>query len=597
MSSPIEDYALIGDCLTAALVAKNGSIDWLCFPRFDSPACFASLLGGDDNGRWQIAPKGEIRSIQRRYRGDTLVLETEYTTDQGKVRLIDFMPPRGEAPDVVRIVEGVEGTVEMAMDLVFRFDYGSIVPWVHHRDDGLTAIAGPDMVHLVSPIPLHGEHFTTTCDFKVEPGQRIPFVLTWYPSYNVEPDPVHPEDALQVTLDFWNEWAGKCTYDGPHRDEVMRSLLTLKALIYEPTGGIVAAPTTSLPEKLGGVRNWDYRYCWVRDSTFSLYALANAGYLDEAKAWRLWLHRAVAGTPETLQIMYGLDGQRRLPEAELPWLRGYEGSLPVRIGNEAASQFQLDVYGELAMTMYECRRAGLEESDEGWDVALKLFERLGSLWREPDEGIWEVRGERRHFTHSKMMAWVAFDRAVKSVEEFGLEGPADQWRATRDEIHAEVCREGFNAEKNAFVQYYGADQLDASLLMMCLVGFLPASDPRVKGTIEAIERELTNKDGFVDRYIPVENLDGLPPGEGKFLLCSFWLIDNLYALGRKDDARRLLDTKLALRNDVGLLSEMFDPDTRRLIGNFPQAFSHLGLIHSIFTVHEHHGPTDGEPKC
>ncbi len=596
MSSPIEDYAMIGDCLTVALVAKNGSIDWLCLPRFDSPACFAALLGGDDNGRWQIAPKGEIRSVSRRYRGDTMVLETEFTTDQGIVRLIDFMPPRGEAPDIVRIIEGVEGTVDMAMDLVLRFDYGSIVPWVNRRPDGLTAIAGPDMVHLVSSVPTHGEHYTTVSDFTVEPGQRLPFVLTYYPSYNAEPDPVDPEVSLHETLDFWTKWSQQCTYQGQHRDVVMRSLLTLKSLIYEPTGGIVAAPTTSLPEKLGGVRNWDYRYCWVRDSTFSLYALANAGFLEEAKAWRLWLHRAVAGTPETLQIMYGLEGQRRLPESELPWLRGYEGALPVRIGNEAASQFQLDVYGELALTMYECRRAGLESSVEGWDVAVKLYGALEKLWREPDEGIWEVRGPRRHFTHSKMMAWVAFDRAVRAIEDFGLEGPAERWRAIRDEIHAEVCREGFNAAKNSFVQYYGSDQLDASLLMMCIVGFLPASDPRVKGTIEAIERELADDQGFVNRYIAQESVDGLPPGEGKFLLCSFWLIDNLYALDRKDDAQRILDTKLALCNDVGLLSEMYDPETKRLIGNFPQAFSHLGLIHSIFTLNEHHGPTDGEPK-
>ena len=597
MSAPIEDYAMIGDCLTVALVARNGSIDWLCLPRFDSPACFAALLGGEDNGRWQIAPKGPIRATRRRYRGDTLVLETEFTTDQGVVRLIDFMPPRGKAPDIVRIVEGVEGTVEMSMDLVLRFDYGSVIPWVNRRPDGLTAIAGPDMVHLVSPVPTRGEHFTTVSDFRVAPGQRLPFVLTWYPSYGAEPEMIDAEEALATSLEFWTEWASHCTYHGEHRDVVVRSLLTLKALTYKPTGGIVAAPTTSLPEKLGGVRNWDYRYCWVRDATFTLFALANAGYLEEAKAWRLWLHRAVAGTPDTLQIMYGIDGQRRLPESELPWLRGYEGALPVRIGNGAAGQFQLDVYGELAATMYECRRAGLEPTDDVWDMALKLYEHVEKLWREPDEGIWEVRGPRRHFTHSKMMAWVAFDRAIRAIEEFGLEGPLDRWRGVRDEIHAEVCREGFNTEKNAFVQFYGSDQLDASLLLMSVVGFLPASDPRVKSTIEAIERELTDEEGFVNRYNARNEVDGLPPGEGKFLLCSFWLIDNLYALGRVDEAKRLLESKLALCNDVGLLSEMFDPATRRLIGNFPQAFSHLGLIHSIFTLNEHHGPTDGEPRA
>ena len=492
MSSPIEDYAMIGDCLTVALVARNGSIDWLCLPRFDSPACFAALLGGEDNGRWQIVPKGEIRSITRRYRGDTMVLETEFRTDQGVIRLIDFMPPRGEAPDIVRIVEGVEGTVEMSMDLVLRFDYGSIVPWVTRRPDGLTAIAGPDMVHLVAPVPTHGEHYTTVSDFTVEPGQRLPFVMTYYESYQAQPKRVDPEQALRNTLEFWEEWSSRCNYQGEHRAAVIRSLLTLKALTYRPTGGIVAAPTTSLPEKLGGVRNWDYRYCWVRDSTFSLFALTNAGYLEEAKAWRLWLHRAVAGTPETLQIMYSLHGRRRLSETELPWLRGYEGAKPVRIGNDAAGQFQLDVYGELAATMYECRRAGLEAADEAWNLALKLYGGLESIWREPDDGIWEVRGPRRHFTHSKMMAWVAFDRVVRAIEEYGLEGPVDRWRAARDEIHAEVCREGFNAEKNAFVQSYGSDKLDASLLMMCIVGFLPASDPRVRGTIEAIERELTD---------------------------------------------------------------------------------------------------------
>ena len=596
MSAPIEDYAMIGDCLTVALVARDGSIDWLCLPRFDSPACFAALLGGTDNGRWQVAPKGEVRSVRRRYRGDTMVLETEFTTDQGTVRLIDFMPPRGRAPDVVRIVEGVEGRVDMAMDLVLRFDYGSIVPWVERREDGLTAIAGPDMVHLVAPVPVHGEHYTTVSDFAVEAGQRLPFVLTYYPSYEAEPDPVDPEEALRETLHFWEGWSAKCNYRGRHRDAVIRSLLTLKALTYAPTGGIVAAPTTSLPEKLGGVRNWDYRYCWVRDSTFSLYALANAGYLDEARAWRGWLHRAVAGTPETLQIMYGIDGQRRLPEFELPWLRGYEGSTPVRVGNGAAGQFQLDVYGELANTMYECRRAGLESSPAAWNMALKLFEGLEAIWREPDDGIWEVRGPRRHFTHSKMMAWVAFDRAVRAMEEYDLPGPLDRWRAVRDEIHAEVCAKGFNAAKNAFTQSYGSDQVDASLLMMCIVGFLPAHDPRVKSTIEAIERELADADGFIDRYHTHEDLDGLPPGEGKFLLCSFWMIDNLHALGRVEDAEKLLASKLALRNDVGLLSEEYDPEARRLVGNFPQAFSHLGLIHSIFTLDGHRGPTDGEPK-
>jgi len=594
MPSRIEDYALIGDGLTAALVGLDGSVDWLCLPRFDSPACFASLLGNENNGRWKIAPRGEITSTTRRYRGDSLILETEFTTPTGKVRLTDFMPPRGEAPDLVRIVEGVEGRVDLDLELIFRFDYGSIVPWVTRHDHGLTAIAGPDMVRLVSEVPTRGEHFITEGHFSVEAGQRVPFVMTWYPSWNQQPDAVDADEALRDTEAFWGEWTSKCTYQGKHRETVFRSLITLKGLIYAPTGGIVAAPTTSLPEELGGVRNWDYRYCWVRDSAFTLYALANAGYLDEAQAWRLWLQRAVAGTPQTLQIMYGIDGARRLPEAELPWLVGYEGAKPVRVGNAAAGQFQLDVYGELALTMYECRRAGLERDDDGWNMALALYERLETLWREPDDGIWEVRGPRRHFTHSKVMAWVAFDRAIKTIEEHDLPGPLDRWRAVRDEIHAEVCREGFNAEKQAFVQSYGSDRLDASLLMMAGVGFLPASDPRVRSTVEAIERELTDDNGLVARYAPEQDVDGLPPGEGRFLPCSFWMVDNLKALGRVDDANRFLEKLIGMCNDVGLLSEEYDSKAGRMTGNFPQAFSHLAMLHSIFTVDEHHGPTDGE---
>ena len=596
MPSRIEDYALLGDGLTAALVGRDGSVDWLCLPRFDSPACFSSLLGDENNGRWKIAPRGEITSTTRRYRGDSLILETEFTTPTGKVRLIDFMPPRGEAPDLIRIVEGVEGRVDLDLELILRFDYGSIVPWVTRHDHGLTAIAGPDMIRLTSEIPIHGEHFKTGGHFSVEAGQRIPFVMTWYPSWNQQPKAVVADEALRNTEAFWAEWASKCTYRGPHRDTVLRSLITLKGLIYTPTGGMVAAPTTSLPEELGGVRNWDYRFCWVRDSTFTLYALANAGYLDEARAWRLWLHRAVAGTPDTLQIMYGIDGMRRLPEAELPWLGGYEGAKPVRTGNAAAQQFQLDVYGELASTMYECRKAGLEPDGDVWSMAVLLHERLETLWREPDEGIWEVRGPRRQFTHSKIMAWVAFDRAVKAIEENHLEGPLDRWRAVRDEIHAEVCREGYNPKKQAFVQYYGSDQLDASLLMICAVGFLPASDPRVRSTVEAIERELTGDDGLVARYAPEKDVDGLPPGEGKFLPCSFWMVDILKALGRVDDANRLLEKLIGMGNDVGLLSEEYDSKAGRMTGNFPQAFSHLAMLHSIFTVDEHRGLTDGEPR-
>ena len=593
MSARIEDYAIIGDCQTAALVAKDGSVDWLCLPRFDSPACFAAMLGDAGNGRWQVAPQGEVKATRRRYRGDTLVLETEVETAEGVVRLLDFMPPRGEAPELVRVVEGVSGTVPMHLDLTLRFDYGSIVPWVEKIDNGLRATAGPDTVRFLSEVPLKGENLSTVADFVVEAGQRVSFIMTWYPSHQDEPRRVDAEAALQETVAFWDDWSSKCKYDGPWRDSVIRSLITLKALTYRPTGGIVAASTTSLPEHLGGVRNWDYRYCWVRDASFTLYALANAGYLDEARAWREWLHRAVAGTPNTLQIMYALDGRRRLNELELPWLAGYEGAKPVRIGNEAYQQFQLDVFGELAATMFECRRAGLESSEEGWSVGIALYESLETLWREPDDGIWEVRGPRRHFTHSKMMAWVAFDRAVKSVETFHLPGPVDRWRAARDEIHAEVCREGYNAERGAFVQYYGSDLLDSSLLMMAMVGFLPATDPRVKGTIETIERELII-DGLVARYKPQEDVDGLPPGEGRFLPCSFWLVDNLKALGRDDDAHKLMDRLVGLCNDVGLLSEEYDTEKGRMTGNFPQAFSHVALINSVFTLTGHRGPTDGE---
>ncbi len=595
MPSRIEDYALIGDCLTSALVARDGSVDWLCMPRFDSPACFAALVGDAENGRWRIAPTAEVTATSRRYRGDTLILETELETADGAVRLIDFMPPRGEAPDLVRIVEGVRGRVAMHMDLTIRFDYGSIAPWVQRVDGGITATAGPDLIRLVAGPTMHGKGLSTVADFEVSEGERIPFVLTYFSSYRPEPDRVDPEEALRDAEKFWGEWSSKCTYDGPDRDAVVRSLITLKALTYMPTGGIVAAPTTSLPEKIGGVRNWDYRICWVRDASFTLYALANAGYLDEAKAWRHWLQRAVAGTMDTLQIMYAIDGRRRLPEIELPWLAGYEGSKPVRVGNEAYEQFQLDVFGELGATMYECRKAGLEPDESGWAVGKALHASLETLWREPDDGIWEVRGPRRHFTHSKMMAWVAFDRAVRSAEEFHLDGPIDRWKKIRDEIHAEVCREGYNADRGAFVQYYGSDQLDASLLMMPLVGFLPASDPRVKSTIEAIERELV-VDGFVQRYASTADADGLPPGEGTFLPCSFWLVDTLNLLGRCDDARRLFDRLVGLCNDVGLLAEEYDPNLRRLVGNFPQAFSHVALINSAFNLCGHKGPTDGEGK-
>jgi len=595
MSSRIEDYAMIGDCLTSALVARDGSVDWLCIPRFDSPACFAAILGDADNGRWRIAPVAEIKATRRRYRGETLILETEFETDEGVVRITDFMPPRDEAPDLIRIVEGVRGRVPMHMDLTIRFDYGSIAPWVRRVDGGITATAGPDQIRIIAGPTMHGKDLSTIADFEVNEGDRVPFILTYSLAYRAEPDRIDAEGSLKDTEAFWKKWVEKCTYQGPNRDVVIRSLITLKALTYMPTGGIVAAPTTSLPEKIGGVRNWDYRICWVRDATFTLYSLANAGYLDEAEAWRHWLHRAVAGTPETMQIMYAIDGRRRMNEIELPWLAGYEGSKPVRIGNEAYEQFQLDVFGELAATMYECRKAGLESDENGWAVGRSLFESLEKLWREPDDGIWEVRGPRRHFTHSKMMAWVAFDRAVRTVEEFHLDGPVDRWRAIRDEIHAEVCREGYNVDRQAFTQYYGSDLLDASLLMIPLVGFLPASDPRVKSTVEAIERELV-VDGFVQRYASNESTDGLPPGEGTFLPCSFWLVDNLNLLGRSDEAGRLFDRLVGLCNDVGLLAEEYDPKLKRMVGNFPQAFSHVALINAAFNLSGHEGPTDGKGK-
>ncbi|WP_435019171.1 glycoside hydrolase family 15 protein [Tundrisphaera sp. TA3] len=596
MPSRIEDYALVGDCQSAALIGRDGSVDWLCFPRFDSPACFAALLGDERNGRWRIAPTAEVTATRRRYRDGSIVLETEFETADGVVRLIDFMPSRGQAPDLIRIVEGVRGRVPMNLELILRFDYGSIVPWVVACPGGLTATAGPDHIRLMADIPLRGENLTTVAEFVVGEGDRVSFVMTWHPSFRPEPREVDAEESLVETEAWWNEWSSRCNYDGPWRDAVLRSLITLKALTYEPTGGIVAAPTTSLPEQLGGVRNWDYRFCWVRDATFTLYALANAGYLDEARAWRAWLHRAVAGTPETLQIMYGLDGRRRLPEQILPWLAGYEGAGPVRIGNGAATQFQLDVFGELAATMYECRRAGLEVDEEGWAFGRALYESLERFWHEPDEGIWEVRGPRRHFTHSKMMAWVAFDRGVRGIEEFGLEGPLERWRETRDKIHAEVCREGFNAARGAFVQSYGSDRLDASLLMMPLVGFLPATDPRVRSTIEAIGREL-NRGGLIDRYqADDEDVDGLPPGEGTFMPCSFWMVDCLNLLGREAEARAMFDRLLSLCNDVGLLSEEYDPVAGRMTGNFPQAFSHISLVNSAFALSKHRWPIHVEPS-
>ncbi len=578
MSCKIEDYALIGDCHGAGLVSKAGSLDWLCVPRFDSPASFAALLGTEDHGRWLITPRGTITRSVRRYRPGTLILETELTTSEGTVRLIDFMPPHSKPVDVVRVVQGVSGRVPMHYELTIRFDYGSIVPWITRNGTSLNAIAGPDMLHVYSPVVPQGQGMSTVADFTVGEGQTVPFVITFHPSHLPEPTPVDPLDAVQKTEEWWLDWSRRSTYQGTYADAVQRSLITLKALTYAPTGGIVAAPTTSLPEQLGGVRNWDYRYCWVRDATITLYALMFAGYTEEASAWREWLLRAVAGSPSQLQIMYGIGGERRLTELELDWLPGYENSRPVRIGNGAHDQLQLDVYGELLDAMHMCRRIGME-AHESWDVETALLEFLESNWRVPDEGIWEIRGPRRQFTHSKVMAWVAFDRAIKAIETFKHDGPLERWRKIRTEIHDQVCSRGFNSTLDCFTQYYGSEDLDASLLMIPLVGFLPATDPRMLGTISAIERKLMHE-GFVLRYDTSRRVDGLHGHEGAFLACSFWLVDNLVMCGRRADARELFERLLAIRNDVGLLSEEYDTRAKRLVGNFPQAFSHLALVNS-----------------
>jgi GH15 family glucan-1,4-alpha-glucosidase len=592
----IEDYALVGDLQTAALVGRHGSVDWLSFPRFDSPACFAALLGTNDDGRWLLAPVDAGPCDTRRYRGDSLILETEWQTETGRVRVIDFMPPRETKPDIVRIVEGLEGHVEMRTELVIRFDYGSIVPWVRRLDGDRVAVGGPDALVIRTPVELRGENMTTVAEFVVRKGDRVPFTLTWFPSNERAPKALSAEHALRDTERFWTEWLQHCRYRGEWRDEVHRSLIVLKALTYLPTGGIVAAPTTSLPERIGGVRNWDYRYCWLRDATFTLFALLNAGFEDEARAWRDWLLRAVAGDASTLQIMYGVAGERRLPEFEIDWLNGYAGSTPVRIGNAASEQLQLDVYGEVLDALHTARRGGLPASEHAWSLQRNLVEFLEGAWDEPDEGIWEVRGPRRHFTHSKVLAWVAFDRAIDAIETFNREGPLDRWKQARQDLHAEVCREGFNVELNSFVQSYGSDTLDASTLLIPLVGFLPAEDPRVVGTIERIERDLT-RDGFVERYREADasDVDGLPAGEGVFLPCSFWLVDCLALLGRHDEARALFERLLGIRNDLGLLAEEYDPDEKRLLGNFPQAFTHVGLVNSAYNLADHEGPSRQRP--
>jgi GH15 family glucan-1,4-alpha-glucosidase len=593
MSSLIEDYAFIGDCQTAALVAKNGSIDWLCFPRFDSGACFAALLGKPENGRWQIAPVAKPVQIRRRYRPGTLILETDFETDDGAVRIIDFMPPRSSAPDLARIVEGIRGQVKMRMELVIRFDYGSIIPWVHKLDNkgGIRATAGPDTLYFRTPVSHHGQNFTTLAEFDVSAGQRIPFELTWNPTHEPEPPQRDAEQTLRETDEWWCEWSSRCTYQGESREAVLRSLITLKAMTFAPTGGIVAAATTSLPEQLGGVRNWDYRYCWLRDATFTLYALTIGGYVQEAKAWRKWLVNAVAGEPAGMQIMYGVAGERRLTELEVPWLAGYENSTPVRIGNAAYQQRQLDVYGEVIDALHLARRIGLPPSNEAWHIERSLLRFLETEWPKPDEGIWEIRGPRRQFTHSKVMAWVAMDRAVKAIEHFGVKGDVERWRRIREDIHQQVCRQGFNPELNSFVQVFGSKDPDASLLVLPLVGFLPANDPRIVGTVDYIQRQLV-RDGFVSRYPTETGVDGLPPGEGAFLICTFWLADNLALQGRLDEARAIFQRLLALRNDVGLLAEQFDPHSKRMVGNFPQAFSHVGLINTARNLSQPGGPAE-----
>jgi GH15 family glucan-1,4-alpha-glucosidase len=575
---------MIGDCLTAALVSKQGSIDWLCLPYFDSPACFAALLGTSENGHWSIAPAEPIRAVRRCYRDGTLILETQFETESGSATLIDCMISGSETPELVRVVKGIRGQVRMKVELVIRFDYGSVVPWVRQTGHGISAIAGPDMLSFRTDVPLQGKNMRTEAEFTVSEGQKVSFDMAWYPSHQNEPAPVSVDAAIQDTEKWWRKWSDRCVYQGKWRDAVLRSLITLKALIFQPTGGIVAAPTTSLPELLGGVRNWDYRFCWVRDATLTLQALLNAGYLDEAREWREWLLRAVAGSPSELNIAYGLHGERRLTELELPWLPGYEKSAPVRTGNAAYLQFQLDIFGEVANTLFQAREAGLGAAEYSrHEVAEAMLEFLETAWTQPDEGIWEVRGPRRHFVHSKMMAWVAVDRLIRSAEKGWFTIEIARLRKLRRAIHEQVCRQGFDAEMNSFVQSYGSKHLDASLLMIPMVGFLQADDARVVGTVKAIESHLM-KDGLLERYTQDPEVDGLPHGEGAFLPCSFWLADNYELQGRHQDAVRMFEQLLELRNDVGLLSEEYDPVAKRHLGNFPQAFTHVGLVNTAFNL-------------
>jgi GH15 family glucan-1,4-alpha-glucosidase len=595
MSKRIEDYGLIGNMVSAALVGRDGSIDWLCLPRFDSGACFAGLLGGPEHGRWSIAPADPAAArSSRRYLPATAVLETRFETGEGAATVTDFMPftEDEQKVDVVRIVRGVRGQVRMAMELTLRFNYGQAVPWVRRRDYGLSAVSGPDAVELHTPVALEGRDMTTVAAFTVREGESVPFALSYHPSHKMPQFVPDSSESLDRTVSWWREWSKHCRFESGNeswRDAVMRSLITLKLLIFKPTGGIIAAPTTSLPEAIGGRRNWDYRYCWIRDAALTLYALLNAGFREEAEAWRQWLLRAAAGHPQQLHIMYGAAGERWLPENEVPWLPGYERSLPVRVGNSAVGQVQLDVYGELIDTLNAAREARLSALDEAWRMQKVLLSHLETAWKKPDQGIWEMRGAARHFTHSRLMCWVAFDRAVKGCEHFGLDGPADRWRATRDAIHADICEHGYDPRRNTFVQHYGGAAVDAALLLVPQVGFLPADDPRVAGTVAAVERELV-RDGLVLRYAAEKVDDGIGGEEGAFLACSFWLADAYVMLGRLADASELFDRLLSIRNDLGLLAEEYDPVRRRLVGNFPQAFSHVGLVNTAFNLIEAHGP-------
>ena len=588
----IEDYAIIGDLGTAALVGNNGSIDWLCWPEFDSDACLAALLGKPENGRWRVAPKDENARVTRQYRDSTLILETRFETSEGAATLIDFMPPRGGNSHLIRVVKGERGNVTFGSELIVRFGYGAVVPWVTRIDnETVRLVAGPDMLVLRTPVKMHGKNFKTVGEFTVSAGEQVPMVLTYAPSHRVLPDSCDVLECLQATEEFWTDWSRRNKIGGRWKDAVTRSLVTLKALTFAPTGGMVAAPTTSLPEKIGGERNWDYRFCWLRDATLTLLALMNAGYYEEAQSWRDWLLRAVAGLPDQLQVVYGVRGERRLTEWLVPWLDGYEKSQPVRIGNAAHDQFQLDVYGEVMDAAHQARQGGLGIREAGWDVQREILAHVEKVWREPDEGIWEVRSTREQFTYSKAMAWVAFDRAIKSAETWNLPAPLGRWREIRKEIHEDVCARGFDPELNSFVRAYGTQELDASLLLLPAIGFLPGDDPRICGTVAAIERRLL-RDGLVYRYRQAESDDGLKGDEGVFLACSFWLADAYLLCGRHDDAVALFERLLSLRNDVGLLSEEYEPSSRRFMGNFPQAFSHLALVNTASNITHHDKPAE-----